>query len=200
MAMRRSLPAIVLIMLALAGSAVSAAPRRDWQGLILQRDRTRLHDWRRAWSEALAQARAAGEGARIDAEGALLRPDAALDAPAPPDGEYRCRIIKLGAREHGRRDFVAMPGFHCRIADGALRTLDGPQRPGGRLYPLDAARMVFLGALAVGDEAGTLGYGRDPDRDEVGVIERVAPARWRLVLPYPRWESLLDVVELVPLA
>jgi hypothetical protein len=31
-----------------------------------------------------------------------------------------------------------------------------------------------------------------------GVVERVGPARWRLVLPWPRWESNLDVMELVP--
>ena len=29
-----------------------------------------------------------------------------------------------------------------------------------------------------------------------GVVERVGDNRWRLVLPYPRFESLLDVIEL----
>jgi hypothetical protein len=31
-----------------------------------------------------------------------------------------------------------------------------------------------------------------------GYIERIGDKRWRLVLPYPRFESLLDVVEIVP--
>ena len=206
--MRRApLIGIVLAALALAGGPAGARERparpgwrADWRSLILDRDRGRLHDWRHAWTSALAQARAAGEGTRIDAEGVLLRPDAALDAPEPPDGDYRCRVIKLGAREPGGPAFIAAPGFRCRVAGGTLVKLDGPQRPGGRLYPFDDARMVFLGALALGDEAGTLRYGRDPDRDVVGVLERVERARWRLVLPYPRWESTLDVIELVPLA
>jgi hypothetical protein len=32
----------------------------------------------------------------------------------------------------------------------------------------------------------------------VGLFERVGPQRWRLVMPYPRWESTIDVMELVP--
>ena len=39
---------------------------------------------------------------------------------------------------------------------------------------------------------------QDATRDVAGVVERIGPQRWRLVLPYPRFESLIDVVELVP--
>jgi hypothetical protein len=41
-------------------------------------------------------------------------------------------------------------------------------------------------------------YGRDADRDLAGWVERVGERRWRLILPYPRFESTIDVVELVP--
>jgi hypothetical protein len=41
-------------------------------------------------------------------------------------------------------------------------------------------------------------YGRDANRDMAGIVQRIGPRRWRLVLPYPHFESLLDVVELVP--
>ena len=31
-----------------------------------------------------------------------------------------------------------------------------------------------------------------------GILERIGPERWRLVLPRPRWEATLTVVELRP--
>ena len=31
-----------------------------------------------------------------------------------------------------------------------------------------------------------------------GMVQRIAPNRWRLVLPRPRFESMLDVIELTP--
>ena len=31
-----------------------------------------------------------------------------------------------------------------------------------------------------------------------GLVERIGDNRWRLVLPAPAYESLLDVIELVP--
>jgi hypothetical protein len=59
-------------------------------------------------------------------------------------------------------------------------------------------RGVFLGTMMIGDETTALDYGRDADRDMAGLIERVGDSRWRIVLPYPRFESMLDVVEIVP--
>jgi hypothetical protein len=32
-------------------------------------------------------------------------------------------------------------------------------------------------------------YGRDEDRDVAGFVERIGPNRWRLVMPYPHFES-----------
>jgi hypothetical protein len=58
--------------------------------------------------------------------------------------------------------------------------------------------MVFLGTLQLGDEQRALQYGRDRERDMAGVVERIGERRWRLVLPYPHFESTIDIVELVP--
>jgi len=179
-------------------ASLAAKPPAGWRTVITRHDDNRLRHWRDAWTEALAKARAAGAGPRIDAEGVLLQPDAALGGPAAPDGLYRCRVIKIGAKMPGGLDYVAYPGFRCRIAHGMLTKLDGSQRPVGRLYPMDNIRMLFLGAMALGDEAGEIRYGDDTERDMLGLFERVGPNRWRLALPYPEWESLLDVMELVP--
>lgn len=194
------LAAIVAILL-----LPSAAPaRRDkarakpWQSIITPFDFTRLRGWRDAWLLGLAQARAGGAGAAIDREGALLDPDTAQPPPDLPDGAYRCRTIKLGHQGADGLAYVTYPGFHCQVANGHLTKLDGSQRPHGTLYPLDATRLLFLGAMTLGDEVRGLDYGRDKDRDMVGVVERVGPNQWRLVLPKPRWESQIDVIELVP--
>ena len=58
--------------------------------------------------------------------------------------------------------------------------------------------MVFLGTLQLGDEHGVLRYGHDAERDMIGLLERIGERRWRLTLPFPRFESMLDVIEIVP--
>jgi len=59
---------------------------------------------------------------------------------------------------------------------------------------------VFLGSLALGDEQQPLAYGDDPKRDMAGVLERIGPFQWRLVIPWPQSTSKLDVFELTPVA
>lgn len=187
-----------------AGISFAAAPRasRDslWRLAITSQDRARLRNWREAWVLGLEQARAAGEGDTIAREGVLLDPDAGLENPALPDGDYACRTIKLGHKTAGQLAYVAYPAFRCRMAGDRFVKLSGSQRPEGHVWPFDPLRMIFLGAMALGDEPRALDYGRDADRDMLGVVERIGPKRWRLVLPQPTWESQIDVVELVPVA
>jgi hypothetical protein len=59
-------------------------------------------------------------------------------------------------------------------------------------------RQVFLGTLMLGDESRAMQYGVDPERDVAGFVERIGPERWRMIMPSPHFESLLDVMELVP--
>ncbi|MBY9062362.1 DUF4893 domain-containing protein [Sphingomonas yunnanensis] len=187
----------------------SAAPRltpvaagSDWRSVATPTDRERLRAWRQTWQRALAAAsRAAPEA--IAAEGTLFDYDRALDQPIPPAGNYSCRVYKLGARQPGQRDYVAYPPFACRVAidgSGALRLekLSGAQRPTGVIFADNGLRAVFLGVMILGDEARPYPYGREPTRDLAGWVERIGPTRWRVALPRPAFESLLDVVELVP--
>lgn len=182
--------------------AVAASVPMGWRTIVTEGDRARLRDWRLSWTTALARASAAGAGARISAEGVLLQPDAALPDVTPPPGDYRCRVTKLGAKAGGNTDFASFPVFACRIAraDGVLSLvkLTGSQRPVGLLFPASDSRMIFLGTMMLGDETMALRYGSDATRDMAGAFERIGQHRWRLVLPAPRWESLLDVIELVP--
>ena len=184
------------------GGPSPVAPAADWRAVATASDRERLRDWRTAFTKALEQARKAGHAAEIEREGALLEPDAAL-GPAPiPNGDYKCRVIKVGAKSEGLLDYIAYPAFDCRIAQQqrlqSFTKLTGSQRHVGLIYPDSALRQVFLGTLVLGDETRAMQYGRDADRDLAGWVERVGDRRWRLLLPYPAFESTLDVVELVP--
>ncbi|HET7281195.1 MAG TPA: DUF4893 domain-containing protein [Sphingomicrobium sp.] len=173
-----------------------------YKEVISENDRVRLRDWRKSFENGLAAARKSGHGAEIDREGALLDPDAALAGPAIPNGMYRCRVIKLGAKDPGNLDYVTYSGFTCRVkqehALQRLGKLSGPQRYLGLIFPGDAIRNVFLGTLVFADEQRALQYGQDQQRDVADYIERIGPNRWRLIMPAPHFESQLDVMELVP--
>jgi hypothetical protein len=174
----------------------------DWRAIATEADRERLREWRTAWMRGLAKAQAAGHGGAVAAEGALLQPDSALAWQDPPPGDYSCRTIKVGGKSDGMLDFVAYPPFQCRIRyeDGlmAFAKLNGSQRPIGLILPHSDNRMVFLGTLQLGDETRALQYGRDRERDLAGLVERIGERKWRLVLPYPHFESTIDILELVP--
>jgi hypothetical protein len=176
---------------------------RDWHQVVTADDRKRLRDWRTTFTGALGVARLAGHSAEIAREGALLEPDAALGGGPIPNGIYRCRVIKLGAKATGMLDYVSYPAFDCRVrAERDLQRfakLNGSQRPVGLLFPADPMRQVFLGTLVLSDERRALQYGQDQTRDVAGFVERIGENRWRLVMPRPHFESQLDVMELVPL-
>jgi hypothetical protein len=174
---------------------------RTWRQVASEDDRRRIRQWRSAFVEARGEARGSGHGDEVDREGPLLDPDSALPGAALPQGEFRCRTIKLGSQSESGPDYVAYPWFRCRVepgADGSLHftKLDGSQRPIGRLYAEHDRRQIFLGAMQLGDETRALRYGRDRLRNLAGIVERIGERRWRILFPYPHFESKLDVIEL----
>ncbi len=183
-------------------AGVPTAPSAEWRAVATENDRERLREWRAAFTRALGQTRSGGHAADIDREGKLLEPDAALGPVPIPNGNYKCRVIKVGAKSEGMLNYTAYPAFNCRIQQEkelqSLYKLTGSQRHIGLLFPADALRQVFLGTLVLGDETRAMKYGTDADRDLAGWVERIGDNRWRLILPYPHYESTLDVIELVP--
>jgi hypothetical protein len=188
--------------LALTACATTQATpaTQGWQEIVTDDDRERLREWRTAFMRALQQARVAGHSTEITREGWLLEPDAARGGPIP-NGDYRCRVVKVGAKSEGLFNFIAYPPFRCRIEQGKAQRftkLTGSQRPVGLIYPSDALRSVFLGTMMLGDETQAYRYGADPQRDLAGWVERIGERRWRILLPYPHYESTIDVIELIP--
>lgn len=183
-----------------AADLAAEAPA-GWRAAASAEDVDRLGRIGAAWSEALADARRAGFSRQVQAEGALLDPQAALPRPQPSPGSYLCRVVRIGTEGRGRA-FQAFRPFFCHVGvEGDLLSITkqtGTQRPGGYLWDDEANLMVFLGSMALGDEETPLPYGADRSRDMIGAFERVAPLRFRLVVPWPRGSSKLDVFELVP--
>ena len=173
-----------------------------WEGVATDADKQRIARLGLAWQEALQDAHGTA-GKEVDAEGVLLRPRAGLARPAPTPGSYNCRLIKLGRVNAKGPAFERFKPFFCYVeVEGDLLTIvkqTGSQRPAGRLWEDDRPeRLIFLGSLALGDEDQPLAYGEDPKRDMAGVLERIAPFKWRLVIPWPQSNSKLDVFELTP--
>ena len=175
-----------------------------WEGVATDADEQRIARLGLAWQEALQEARRASPR-DVEAEGALLRPRSALARPAPTPGSYNCRLIKLGRATGKGPALERFKPFFCYVeVEGDLLTIvkqTGSQRPAGRLWEDDRPdRLIFLGSLALGNEEQPRAYGEDGKRDMAGVLERFAPFKWRLVIPWPQSNSKLDVFELTPVA
>lgn len=181
---------------------VETLETRDWRQVAIEHDRERLRNWRSTFDRALTEARNGGYGEQVDALGALAEPEAAIPFAPMPNGNYACRIVKLGSPS-GALAFVDYPAFECRVRAErdlqGLAKLTGSQRPIGLLFPDDDLRQVFIGTLVLGDESRAMRYGADPDRDMIGALQRIGEDRWRLLLPEPHFESTLDIIELTPM-
>lgn len=169
----------------------------DWRKYAKEKDVGRLQRLDQAWDTAFDLVKDDAE--ELKKLGPALDPKtAALANPHPGPGDYRCRTIKMG--ELG---LIAYDWFKCRIAltpggDLTFTKLTGSQRGVGKFYPSaeNERRLVYLGGQAWGlDQKEATAYGDDPQRDQIGVLERIGDQHWRLVLPWPRVESTLDVVE-----
>lgn len=175
-----------------------------WKGVATAEDQSRIERLRLAWQEALSDA-SRTNSADVRREGKLLSPTAGLPRPEVTPGSYNCRMFKLGRASPRSKPFEAFKPFFCYVeVEGNQLTIEkqtGSQRPAGRLWDDDVpTRMIFLGSLGLGDETTPLAYGDDPKRNMAGVLERIGPFRWRLVIPWPQSTSKLDVFELTPVA
>jgi hypothetical protein len=187
--------------------AETAPPTKSdrWLSVASAEDADRLRRLPMAWSEALAEARTAANAGGFRAEGDLLRRDAGLARPAPTPGSYNCRVVRLGRTDRRSPTFVRFKPFFCyvEVEDDLLTIVKqtGSERPAGRLWEDDVpTRLIFLGSVALGNEEQPKAYGDDPKRDMAGILERIGPMRWRLMIPFPRSGAKLEISELTPVA
>lgn len=174
-----------------------------WESVVTPDDKARLERLDLAWAQAVAEARRDGTGRQLLAEGDLLNPTASLPRAAPPPGSYQCRLIRIGVAGKPARAVSVFKPFFCFVGvEGdqlSITKQTGSQRPGGYLWDTkETKRLVFLGTTAVGDEDMPLPYGQNAARDIAGVFERYGNLRYRLVVPWPRDGSKLNVFEFIP--
>lgn len=174
----------------------------DWRQVATASDAATLGRLDQAWRLGRAEAEDRGFADQVGALGPLVDPNAAQTGRLqPPPGTYRCRTVKLGAKAEGGLAYVAYPNFRCTVeltpgGDLILTKATGSQRSRGLLYPHNDNQLVFLGAQAWGDETAYPTYGQTRARDQIGVLERIGPQRWRLVIPWPKQEAKLEILEL----
>lgn len=183
-------------------AAVEVQAEPEWRRLASAEDIDRLTRTDAAWAAALEQIRAGRFTRALREEGELLEPEAALPRPDLPPGSYHCRLLRISQGDRRRPPVVSFRPFYCHVADAgeqlAFTKQTGSERPAGYFYRDEQrGRLVFLGTLTMGSGEPAPYDGSDP-RDMIGVVERVGPFRWRLVLPWPRSGATLEVMELVP--
>ena len=194
--------ALALWVVGVTMAGLAAAAATDWKTIITPQDRDRL--------DGLAESIRKGDAAAAASDPAPADTTILRTILDPPDGtvavdqlvgNWRCRTIKVG------EILVVYAWFKCRIAgtvDGLrLEKISGSQRLSGSLYPDGPTRLILLGAGTVNDESpvpysalAAEGDPADPDADIVGVLTQPAPDRLRIVFPFPRYESIYDVMEL----
>ncbi|MES2035518.1 MAG: DUF4893 domain-containing protein [Pseudomonadota bacterium] len=178
----------------------------QWKTVASADDQDRIARIDAAWTQAMREADREF-GAQIDALGLSAVKNAALAPPPalqPAPGKYRCRTLKFGSMDGAGLGYVPYPWFSCTVeltpgGDLILTKTGGSQRTKGLLYPDESnpKRLIYVGAPAWGaDEKGFPGYGQMPERDQVGAFERIGNGRYRVVFPFPKQESKLDILEI----
>lgn len=177
---------------------VQDQPQSRWETLVTPEDTTRLNGLPQVWTKARATVPARLK-AKLVQEGALVDPLSALDLPTLPPGPYYCRLVRLG----GPVPFVTYKPDFCTVA-GTAHSLSftkqsGSILPGGWLFADTDKRQVFLGTFRSAQSKSAPAYSVNKAQDVAGVVERVGPFRWRLVLTQAGGGALLDIYELVPI-
>ncbi len=113
-----------------------------------------------------------------------------------------CRTIRFAPPARRTPAFAAYKEFFCYVGaeDGLLflAKQTGTEKPSGYLWDADSKKsLVFLGSMATGN-VPPAAYGVDRSRDLAGVLERVGPLRFRLVIPRDISQGRLDILELAP--
>jgi len=183
-------PRVVLV------STVPVEEPPEWRKSIRPEDDARLESLRADWGKLHARL-----PTRVrTAQGKLVDPGAGLDMPSLTPGSYRCRIVRLRSPARGAASARSSTNDYCFVSasdEGVAfvkQTGSGPAA--GYFYP-DGKRYVFLGARQRRAGENSLGYGNEPARDMVGVVERVGGFRWRLAVAGAD-ERQLDIYELTP--
>jgi hypothetical protein len=185
-----------------AGASVTMEEPDAWREVASADSEAAIDGLPARWSEALDEARRAGLRRTLAGAGALLDPGTRLPRAAPAPGSYRCRLIRIGAgAARGRAYSASRPAFCFVGVEGdqlSLTTEIAVRRLGGYLWEeTGGARLVFLGTAVPAGAKSAGAYGENAAGDVAGLVERVGPFRYRLVVPGGAGEAKLMIFDLV---
>jgi len=174
----------------------------SWKKVATKADQSRLYQWIEALNAGQFGAIRNGQGAKVSDPIGLFGINAVSGDSEIPEGLYNCAITKLGGPGGKGLPFISYPSFKCRIKDEDGRKhftkLTGSQRTVGWIYPASKRHSIYLGTLFYGYENKSVPYGQTEERDQAAVLQRIGKDRWRMVFPWPYYESVVDVMELTP--
>lgn len=174
-----------------------------WKKIATKADQSRLYQWIDALNAGQFGAVRAGEGEKVADPLGLFGINAVSGNSDIPEGLYNCAITKLGGPGGKRLPFIAYPAFKCRVKEEGGRKhftkMTGSQRTVGWIYPASKRHSIYLGTLFYGYEDKAVPYGQSKERDQAAVLQRIGKDRWRMVFPWPYYESVVDVMELTPI-
>ncbi len=175
----------------------------EWKIHATDDDQKRLYDWITALNAGVRGAVENGEGEKVDDPMGLFGINAPSGDSDIPAGLYSCAITKLGGAKDASLPFIAYPAFRCRVTVEDGRTqfvkLTGSQRTTGWIYKASKRHSVYLGTSFYGYENKAISYGETKERDDAAVLHRIGKDRWRMIFPWPYYESVVDVMELTPI-
>jgi len=194
LAAHRSWPLLVAWALLGLAAVLPARAEGSLVAVMTAADKERLGKYAETRARAIEEARKGGEASEVAILDDVLAGTLLPLRDADLAGDWRCRTIKLG----GSLPLVVYGWFKCRISDKdglRLEKVTGSQRTAGRFFDDGETRMIYVGALHYGDEK-PVAHGADADRDQIAVVARPGPNRLRIEFPLPRYESILDIIEL----
>lgn len=184
----------------------AAAQPEPWRRVATEADQAKIDKLIDIWLPAIRGGpRRGGRGlARaVDALGTLVFPDMGLPPESPPAGYYQCRTVTFAEiNERPTSDpKIENPRFEaCRVSTssgGKLRIdwIDRAEGIGGHTFRSGGSRLILLGTRGSSRTDLSETYRAGRSGNVAGLFQQMASGRYRLVMPRPRPEVRLEIIE-----
>lgn len=152
-----------------------------WQDKAPPAALARIDGWRTRFDSDVQAVITRGDGFSVARGGRLFESDAAMLYGLMPPGLYDCQLFTVNAEMQA---FTQSETGKCRVAvEGETRQfsfLTTTETVLGQLHDNDAFTSIYLGK-GLADVMGA--PIANVDAAEVGVVQRIADTRWRIIIP-----------------
>ena len=150
-----------------------------WQDAASPDALLRIDRWRARFDSDVQGVITRGSGFSVAKGGRLFESDAAMLYGLMPPGLYDCQLFTLNTEA---QPFTESEAGKCRVSvEGETRQISfitTTETILGQLHDNDAFTSIYLGKGLVGAVGGVTS-----DAPEIGVVQRIADTRWRIIIP-----------------